>query len=344
VLPLSEPGMLRGRLFPPNRASPHPASLTIQSDGSLLLESGDARQTLPPGSLRWSSRIGATPRCARLEDGAVFETDDNDQVDMLERALGRRGVGLLHRLENIGAPLLVLVTLAVLAFFIGLRWTVPWLGDAASRVVPHAIEARIGAAALDNLDRVALRPSALPADKQHAILAVFDELAGQADTPAGSLKLAFRRGEGFLGPNALALPGGQIIVTDELVELAQTPDAVAGVLAHEIAHVEHRHGLRRLGRIAGLSAVVMLMTGDVSSMTHDFGVLATGLLDLDYSRSFEVEADARATVLMRATHRNPETLAALLEKLAHEGPGAGPNWLSSHPPTEERARLIRGER
>ncbi|MVW78109.1 M48 family metalloprotease [Bordetella sp. 02P26C-1] len=337
----TEPCTLRGRLFRPNAASYRAASITLQPGGSLLLDDGETTRDLPPGSLRWSSRMGETARRATLPDGFVFETDDNDHVDTLERTFGRRSVGLWHRLENLGAPLLALAVLGVLGFFIGLRWTVPWFADAASRLVPQAVEARLGGAAMDTLDSVALHPSELPAKKQRAILAVFDELSSHADTKSGTLKLAFRRGDKLVGANAIALLGGQIIVTDELADLAQTPDALAGVLAHEIAHVELRHGIRRLARVAGLSAVVMLMTGDLSSMTHDMGVLGAGLFDLGYSRGFERDADARGAALMRQANRDPETLAVLLEKLSERSASGGPSWLSSHPRTEERVQWIR---
>ena len=342
--PPSERGALRGRLFPAGAAAHRSATLTPQPDGSLLLDDGATPRTLAPGALRWSSRIGAIARRATLPDGAVFETHDNDGADALARAHGQRSAGLLHRLERIRAPLLALVLLATLAFFVGLRWTVPWLGDAASRFVPDAVETRIGAAVLETLDRLSFHDSELPAEKRQSIQAEFDALASHAQVAHGKLELLFRRGGRLVGANALALPGGRIVVTDELLALAPAPADLAGVLAHEIAHVEYRHGMRRLGRIAGLSAVVMLMTGDVASATHDMGVIGAGLLDISYSRGFEREADARGIALLRLTGKDPETLAVMLERLGGASSGSAPGWLSSHPPTEERARLIRQAR
>ena len=181
--------------------------------------------------------------------------------------------------------------LATLAFFVGLRWTVPWLGDAASRFVPDAVETRIGAAVLETLDRLSFRDSELPAES--------DRPSRRSSTPwprmprsrTASWNCCSGAAAGW--GNALALPGGRIVVTDELLALAPAPADLAGVLAHEIAHVEYRHGMRRLGRIAGLSAVVMLMTGDVASATH--GRHRRGLLDMSYSRGFEREADTRGS-------------------------------------------------
>lgn len=314
----------------------------MRADGALVMHDGETLQVLPARSLRWSSRVAETARRATLPDGSVFETHDNDQVDRLDRALGRRSAGLLYRLEGIRAHWLALATVAVLAFFISLRWTVPWLGDTAATLIPPTVESHIGSASMDALDRLFLRPTELPAATQEAVRSVFSELAAHANVAPGCLTLAFRRG-GFVGANALALPGGQVIVTDEMVTLAESPAMLAGVLAHEIGHVEHRHGIRRLGRAAGLSAVVMLMTGDVTSMTHDIGVVGAGLLDRSYSRGFEREADARGIALMRHAGKDPESLAVLLERL--EAPAKGDDdwasWLSTHPSTAERVRVLR---
>ncbi|WP_447981165.1 M48 family metallopeptidase [Achromobacter kerstersii] len=342
-MPPFDSAPIHGRLFIANASAHRPATLKPLPDGSALLDDGSTEQALAPGALRWSSPIGTTARRATLADGAVFETRDYDRADRLARGSGQRSATRLHQLERSRARWLALVVVAVLAFVIGLRWTVPWLGDTAAALLPHSVEARIGDSVMDALDRVALHPSELPASTRQAILVVFDDLKAHANAPSGSLRLVFRQGGALVGANALALPGGKIVVTDELVTLAQSPEALAGVLAHEIGHVEHRHGIRQLGRVVGLSAVVMLMTGDISSMTHDIGVMGAGLLELSFSRRFELEADAHSVVLMRKTGRDPDSLAQLLErmeKLLNEADPL-PVWLSSHPSTLERTRNIR---
>lgn len=336
-------GEILGRLFAPGSAAHRAATLEWQSDGGLWLHDTATRQPLPPHALRWSSRIGNAARRTALPDGAVFETGDNDQVDQLEKALGRRRSALIHRLEYLRAPGLLVAVAMMVMILISLRWAIPWAGDSAAQLVPRAAEAHIGASVMDSLDNLGLRPTQLPIATRQAIQGVFDDLAFQADIPGGGLRLAFRQGGKTIGANALALPGGQVIVTDELVALAKTPDDIAGVLAHEIGHVQHRHGLRRLGRLAGLSAIAVLITGDISGMSHDIGLLGAGLLDLSYSRDFEREADAYAVALMRKTHRDPALLAMMLERLSENTDKTTPShsWLSSHPSTEERIRLIR---
>ncbi|AXA80543.1 metalloprotease (plasmid) [Achromobacter xylosoxidans] len=332
---------IRGRLFTPGAAAHRLATLTLQPDGTLLLNDGCTQRSLDVHALRWSSRIGATARRCSLPDGAVFETADNHLVDALERRLGQRTAGLVHRLEHNQAPLVTLIVLVIMCFLIGTRWVVPLIGDTASRFVPPAVEAQIGATMLETLDRLGLKDSVLPAATRQAIQTDFNDLAAHTNFPSRKLELLFRRGGKLIGANALALPGGRIIVTDELVALAPFPTDLAGVLAHEIAHIEYRHSMRRLGRIAGLSSIVLLVTGNAVNITQDIGIVGAGLVDLSYSREFEHEADKHGTALMRLAGKDPETLVSMLERLNLTLRGDSLGWLSSHPPTADRIRLIR---
>ncbi|MGE8655138.1 MAG: M48 family metallopeptidase [Achromobacter sp.] len=332
---------IHGRLFEARSAASQPATLHWREDGSLLLRYGQRERALPAGSVRWSSRIGTAARRAALPGESTFETADNDQVDRLERLHGRRS-HLLHRLERLNMPGLALAALVTLAFLVSLRWTIPWLGDAIARTVPSTVETRLGNHVLRTLDQAVLRPSQLSPDRQRAIQAVFEALVANAEAAPQRPRLLFRQGGPLVGANAMALPGGSVIVTDELARQAETPDMLAGVLAHEIGHIQHRHGIRRLGRLAGLSTVTILFSGDASSLLHEASVLGTGLLDLSYSRAFEHEADATAVALLRKAGKDPALLAALLQRLSAQSAMAGamPNWLSSHPSTQARTRFI----
>ena len=91
-----------------------------------------------------------------------------------------------------------------------------------------------------------------------------------------------------IGANAFALPGGDVVVTDGLVELATSPEQVAAVVAHELGHVAHRHGLRNMVQASILAALVSYWTGDFSSLAT---AGATAVLSAAYSRDFEREAD-----------------------------------------------------
>lgn len=122
-------------------------------------------------------------------------------------------------------------------------------------------------------------------------------------------------GHPVLGPNALALPNGMIIMTDELVVLAQDDHAVLGVLGHELGHVRYRHSTRRLLQAMGVGVVVNFLIGDVSSVLAG---VPSFLLDQKYSRDFERESDQYAIAMMRANRMPLSPMADLFEKMGDE--------------------------
>jgi Zn-dependent protease with chaperone function len=139
-------------------------------------------------------------------------------------------------------------------------------------------------------------------------------------------------------PNAIALPGGRIYLTDGLLSAAESADEVAAVLAHELGHVKNRDGLRALLRSGGTSFIIGLLFGDVSGGAAI--VIATRMLiDNRHSREAEAAADDVAADLMLALGRSPKPLGTLLERIDSAG-DLVPEILSSHPLTPERMRAM----
>lgn len=161
---------------------------------------------------------------------------------------------------------------------------------------------------------------------------MFDELAAPLAGPL-QLKLIFRDG-GKISANALALPGGTIVVTDQLVRLAQSDDEIAGVLAHEIGHVEERHSLQQIYRALGITALLALVGGDSAQLVHDAINQAAVLQTFAYSREFEYAADKRSVGIMVAAGRNPTAFIDLLDRIV---PGDGDtSVMSTHPANRDR--------
>ena len=139
--------------------------------------------------------------------------------------------------------------------------------------------------------------------------------------------------------NALAAPGGVVLVFSGLVLAADSPEELAGVLAHEVAHAELRHGLQGVVKSAGVQAGAWLL-GDVGGAVMS-GVLAD-LLDMKFSRSAEEQADQEGLRRLAAARINPAGMVTFMEKLAKKEEGAKlPAWLSTHPASEERAAQLR---
>jgi len=136
--------------------------------------------------------------------------------------------------------------------------------------------------------------------------------------------------------NAAALPGRHVIVFEGIVDKAGSGDALAGVMAHEIAHVRRRHVTEALLREFGVGALVRLFSGSV-------GANAEQLMSLSYTRGNEMEADADAVAALRRANIDPRPTAALFRQLGPRKTSrfdANVEWLESHPGTEGRAKTF----
>lgn len=120
-------------------------------------------------------------------------------------------------------------------------------------------------------------------------------------------------------PDAFALPNGQIVVLDCLVELAETPDEIDSVLLHEIGHVKPRHGVRTLLQSRVIALITTLASGFASGLSELTSQRGSQLLRSAYSRDVEREADAFAFDALAASERDPAAFAAIIRTLAGEG-------------------------
>lgn len=307
--------------------------------GSVLRITGegvDARWALK--DVRISSRVGNAARLLYFPDGSQCATTDNDGVDRLLAQLAPARWFSPHRLERSAAYAFVaLVLTAVIGWGI-IAHGIPALSKEVALRLPASTERYLGDDALQALDKLLLGPSALPPERQAELRAL---LAGIKP----GLRLEVRAGR-KLGANALALPAGTIVLTDELVNLAVDDQELVGVLAHEAGHVQHRHLLRLVLQNSAAAVFVALAVGDLSSLTSLAAALPTLLLQFKYSREFELEADDFALELLAARGIPGAKLAALLERIeAKRDAGTpGTEYLSTHPDTRKRAERARQAR
>ncbi|MEM7200043.1 MAG: M48 family metallopeptidase [Planctomycetota bacterium] len=148
-------------------------------------------------------------------------------------------------------------------------------------------------------------------------------------------------------PNAFAAPGGRIVVFSGLLDQCPSADALAGVLAHEIAHVERRHGLKHLLRAFGLIYFATSMVGggvEGFAGAESVAELSSGLLILKYSRDHEREADRIAVAKLRAAGRDARGLVEFFDFIAGMEEKVMIDhvpWLSTHPLGKERRAALR---
>jgi predicted Zn-dependent protease len=153
--------------------------------------------------------------------------------------------------------------------------------------------------------------------------------------------------------NAFAAPGGLIFVSRGLLRCADSEDAVAAILAHEIGHVAKQHGLKAIktarfkdaGLAIGKAAVEELGSAELAKVTAAFSGtiddITSTLVNSGYSRSAEKEADLAAVEILRRTGYDPNALVAMLQAMESRLKPGGPGFGKTHPDPEDRITSIR---
>jgi predicted Zn-dependent protease len=159
----------------------------------------------------------------------------------------------------------------------------PLAAEAIARQIPVRADAVIGEHALAAIDGRVCHPSRLSTQMQERLQRDFARLvAGLDDGHRYRLHLRYCPG---LGPNAFALPGGPIVLTDQLADFGHDFSEMTAVLAHEVGHVRLRHGLRTLLQGAGLAALISTLAGDAAAITSIAVTVPTVILQSGYSGS-----------------------------------------------------------
>jgi beta-barrel assembly-enhancing protease len=251
------------------------------------------------------------------------------QLEVLSvKKAAQRGAILVGALVGASAILLAII-------FIG----APLAAGPLARSTPREVEAQMG----ENLAGQAqlfFRPCENAA-ADTAIAPLVARLEAAA-APGFAIELTFVR---HPAPNAMALPGGRVMVTSALLETLEQPDELAAVLAHEFGHVHARDGMVSLYRNAGLGIVLEAVTGG-SGVAQQVILLAGQLADLRYTRAQEERADEFALAAMARAGYDPEALArafarldAYVEEKREKGPDIdidAPEWMFSHPDLGKR--------
>lgn len=224
---------------------------------------------------------------------------------------------MLHHFERSWRWVVVGIVVAIGVGFASIRWGLPAASEHIADALPVSAHETVSAGTMATLDKFVLTPTNLVEEKQAEIRARFDKLASAVPSNDFTLTLHFRDMSGV--PNALALPGGDIVVTDALVNLVQHPDELDSVMLHEIGHVLEHHGMQHVVQASALSVVLALALGDVSGL----GEVAVGvpvfLLQSSYTRKSEAEADEFAFSEMAELGKDPKHFADIIIRLSEFG-------------------------
>ena len=253
---------------------------------------------------------------------------------------GATAGNVLHAAEGFNKRLVYVAVGALVGAFAVWRFALPAIVYFAVLMTPEPLKNAMDAGALQAFDRTIAQPTELSQARQEEVRAVFANLIRELDDPDETkFDLLFRSVPG-IGPNAVALPGGTVVITDALVEGFPGNDVVAAVLGHELGHIVDNHGLTQLYRSLGFFVLVSLIAGETGPILEDILLEGGVILSLSYSREFEREADTFGLRLTRDAGYDPAALITFFESL----PGSTDqesSWDSTHPSSGERIKAIR---
>ena len=285
-----------------------------------------------------SNQLGKTARTLRLPNNAKCESSAHREINQLQDLYARsKASKLLHTLESRWQYVLIASVMVIGFTWVMITYGIPGLAKQVAFALPTSVDENISEGTLEILEQHILKPSELDEKHKSRLRKKFSVIVEQAND-GHHYQLLFRRG---IGPNAFALPSGHIVITDELIELADRDEEVLAVLAHEIGHVAYKHGIRSVLQSSAVALLLTAVTGDISTASGFAAAMPIILLETSYSRKFEHEADQYAFEYMQANGIDTKHFATILHKITgddHEQSESIFNYLSTHPVTAERTR------
>ncbi len=333
-----------GNYFEPRSSRSRRARMSVRNSG-IRIEFEDGRRT---GVLEIDHIQG--DHDVNFAGGAYFRSNERLPSEIILRfqnSVQRK----ISWLEKFSFSRMVVMLLLLAAAVVTFRLAFESVESVAVSVFPADWEERVGQQAYEDIRFLAFADSKLPAETQREIR----ESARQLVDAAGLRRkpeIYFHSSE-MIGPNALAFPGGPIVVTDELIELLSDPEEVLAVIAHELAHIELRHSLRSVVDVVGFSVLAILIFGADEGVIEEMAAIAAGVITLEGRRNHEQEADLVAVEYLSASGRDPRKLLDVFSKLsayfcAEAGGDSimdcdldGLGWLSTHPSDADRIAYLK---
>lgn len=292
--------------------------MTLAGEGFVLVENGFEHGPYGFADLIAQGLVNGFPRYGlQKRPGWSITLTEAAPPGLAERLPGAKRYGGM--IDRIGLwPAVGAFAAVSVAVVIGLSM----LPSVVARMIPRSVEARMGTLMVGDFgERACTAPAGAAALKT---LAARLGMKDDVDLRVVDVPMV----------NAVTLPGGHVVLFSGLLRQSDTPDEVAGVLAHELGHVENRDVLESLVRQLGLSVVLGGLDGNVGGYTN-------ALLSASYSRGAETRADGFAIDALAQARISPKPTAAFFQRLSRhevkvEGANALLGYLASHPMSSER--------
>ncbi|NQZ00008.1 MAG: M48 family metallopeptidase [Bdellovibrionales bacterium] len=314
-----------------------PCTIRVLGD-QVFVEVDGQTHRFPLGEVEVSDRLGNIPRKVRLPDDSMVKIEDHPDIDEL---FGTSELNVfIHWLES--HRYAVIIALASLISFSYLFYFefLPCSAKMIASVTPQNVKEQLDKSVINSLETLKLiepeREALIERDD-------YKEFIEQQLEKYPELHLKFEviKGE-EIGPNAFAIAGGTVMVTEKLIEKVGSHVYVKAILLHEIGHIYHNHVLQNIIQRMGISLFLFAVIG-----ADDITAVPMLVMSSAYSRDLEREADHFAADALIGYDLEPSLLAKALEELTEDQPESSDtekqfdSFTSTHPLTEERSEYLR---
>jgi predicted Zn-dependent protease len=293
-----------------------------------LFENLRVVQGYHPGEPVRIETTSATPEAVVVEGSGFL-----DAFLAFAPAQGNLASSATQRLSSSAPLILSGIATAALALFALWRWGIPAFADVVASRVPASWEESLGQSVIAQFAPPERRCT--DAEGLAKLNEIITRLRGSSAHTPITLAVA-----DLPMSNAFAAPGGYVVVFRGLLEQTENPEDLAGVLAHEIQHVEQRHATRGIVRQLSISSLLSVMTGNSSGMSSMLDAAAM-LGAMKYQREDEESADRAGVQMLESARIDANGLWRMLDRMSKGGDGPEMlQYLSSHPVNSVRVRTL----
>jgi predicted Zn-dependent protease len=269
---------------------------------------------------------GKTPiQIIKIENAAL--------ISYLKTYLDNHGhIGWYQKIMNLGIKAYLAIALLILGLIV-LTYLViiPWVGEKAVILIPDEYDYTIGQSFFNEYAKYnTIDSSKTVLINQFAKQINFNNTRKIHFTVIKSCTI-----------NAFALPDGNVIIYTGIIDSMKNYDELAGLMGHEVAHINERHSMKMLCRNLSGYIFISAVLSDVNGIMAVIGDNLNNLQSLSYSRHFERQADFEGLNIMKINKINPEGMVNLFKRLQSNSDALMPEFLSTHPITTDRINSVR---
>ncbi len=321
---------IEAKYFDGQSSVPHQVELstTERIDELRLLHADGSSFTWNTDDLNFEQYGNCLEIRNKLFSGALLQIKDEQFSKRFLEAMKRRNkVDVHHRILNIGFPKIVGIAVAMFALIVAAYfYLLPPIAEKSVILFPESFDSYLGNTFMNTF----LYENKIDSVKTKTL----EEFAGKINFEnTKPLHFAVVESDEI---NAFALPNGQIVVYSGILNKLQSSSELTALLAHESAHVNHRHSVKILSRNLAGYLLISLIFSDVNGIMAILADNAQQLHSLSYSRKFEREADEQGLKILMNNHINPNGMVELFALIEREEKIAVPKIISTHPLTKER--------